>query len=180
MFRYAIRRLWLRGNAFCRRYWCVLSVQRSPGRGEQNSGADHACCLKDVDGPDNVYLRVSGGKSNGGPHIDLGGKMADNLGLDLRDHVDQRGRVKNGLLIERDALRQSTGAARREVVDDMNLCPFVEEGIRYMRSNKSSTSGYEHAHNNPRFFRTCYESTCLEACGLVMRHCRRWVGRPTG
>jgi hypothetical protein len=76
-----------------------LTVDRTAGRSEEHASTNNARRLEQIDCSDDIHLSVIARIRDGFPHIDLRGKMADQLGPNLRDQRGQPGLVQHTLLV---------------------------------------------------------------------------------
>src|SRR5215210_2418155 len=105
--------------------------------------------LEQADRSEDVDLGVEIGLPDRAPHIHLGGLVAERLGLEVLEYLPTT-RADVGL-VEARPFRYVLAFARREVVDDGDLVPPLEQEPSHVRPDKSGSPGQEHAHlRSPR------------------------------
>src|SRR5215210_3380198 len=108
--------------------------------------------LEETDRSEDVDLGVEVRLPDRAPHVHLGGLVAERLGLEVPEDLPTT-RADVGL-VESRPFRYVLAFARREVVDDGDLVPPLEQEPGHVRSDKPGSPGQKHPHLSSPVLRT--------------------------
>jgi hypothetical protein len=100
--------------------------------------------LEEADSSKDVDLGVEVRLLYRAPHVHLGGLVAERLGLEVSEDLGTPG--ADICLVELRLFRDVLALSRREVVDDGEFVPALDQVLCYARPNKPGSPGQEDPH----------------------------------